>query len=98
MLSMVKQEWHGHIVAVLAGLLLPLSFSPFHYYPIAVISLALLFISWQDTSPKQAALRGFLFGLGFFGVGESWVYVAIHDFGNAGIPLGVFLTSLFVRF
>lgn len=98
MLSMVKQEWHGHIVAVLAGLLLPLSFSPFHYYPIAVISLALLFISWQDTSPKQAALRGFLFGLGFFGVGVSWVYVAIHDFGNAGIPLAVFLTSLFVSF
>ncbi len=33
-----------------------------------------------------------------FGVGVSWVYVAIHDFGYSGIPLAVFLTALFVAF
>jgi len=90
--------WQGNVIAVLAGMLLPLSFSPFHYYPIAVISLALLFVSWQGISAKKAALRGFLFGLGFFGVGVSWVYVAIHDFGSASMPLAVLLTALFVAF
>lgn len=98
---LIKQgyvTWRGAIIALIAGMLLPLSFSPFHYYPVAVISLALLFISWQGVTAKQAAFRGFLFGLGFFGVGVSWVYVAIHDFGNAGMPLAVLLTGLFVAF
>jgi apolipoprotein N-acyltransferase len=90
--------WWGKIIALIAGMLLPLSFAPFHYYPLAIISLALLFISWQGVSAAQAALRGFLFGLGFFGVGVSWVYVAIHDFGNASLPLAVLLTGLFVAF
>ena len=92
------QGWQGNFIALLAGVLLPLSFSPFHLYPIAVVSLALLFLCWQGTDPKQAAFRGFLFGLGMFGVGVSWVYVAIHDFGNASMPLAVLLTGLFVSF
>jgi apolipoprotein N-acyltransferase len=90
--------WRGDVIASLAGMLLPLSFSPFHYYPVAIISLTLLFASWQGISAKKAALRGFLFGLGFFGVGVSWVYVAIHDFGSASMPLAVLLTALFVAF
>lgn len=98
MLTIIKQGWRGHIVALLAGAILPLSFSPFHYYPVAVISLTLLFLCWQGVSAKQAALRGFLFGVGMFGVGVSWAYVAIHDFGNASILLAAFLTSLFVSF
>lgn len=101
MSAVMKQAfltWQGNVIVLLAGMLLPLSFSPFHYYPIAVISLVLLFVSWQGISAKQAALRGFLFGLGFFGVGVSWVYVAIHDFGSAGMPLAVLLTAVFVAF
>ena len=90
--------WRGNAIALLAGMLLPLSFSPFHYYPVAIISLALLFVCWQGVSAKQAALRGFLFGLGFFGVGVSWVYVAIHDFGSASMPLAALLTAVFVAF
>lgn len=90
--------WRGNSLAIMAGALLPLSFSPFHYYPIALISLALLFVCWQAVSAKQAALRGFLFGLGFFGVGVSWVYVAIHDFGSASMPLAALLTAVFVAF
>ena len=91
-------SWRGNFIALLAGRLLPLSFSPFHYYPAALISLTLLFVCWQGVSAKQAALRGFLFGLGFFGVGVSWVYVAIHDFGSAGMPLAALLTGVFVAF
>ena len=91
-------SWRGELTALLAGMLLPLSFSPFHYSVVALLSLTLLFVSWQGVSAKQAALRGFLFGLGFFGVGVSWVYVAIHDFGSASMPLAVLLTAVFVSF
>ncbi|RKZ96734.1 MAG: apolipoprotein N-acyltransferase [Gammaproteobacteria bacterium] len=93
-----KQGWQGHFIALLAGALLPLSFSPFHFYPVAVLSLTLLFLSWQAVSAKQAAIRGFLYGLGMYGVGVSWIYVAIHDFGNASILLAALLTGLFVAF
>jgi apolipoprotein N-acyltransferase len=57
-----------------------------------------LFLSLQGLTAKQAAVRGYLFGLGFFGVGISWVYVAIHDFGGSGILLAGSLTAVFVAF
>jgi len=95
---MLKSPVLGHVIALIAGALLPLSFSPFHYYPIAVLSLALLFVSWDNITPRLALLRGFLFGLGMFGVGISWIYVAIHDFGQANVLLAGFLTALFVSF
>ena len=41
---------------------------------------------------------GFLFGLGLFGVGVSWVYVAIHVFGYVPAPLAVVMTTAFVAF
>ncbi len=91
-------HWHGNIIALLAGMALPLAFAPFHYYPIAVISIMVLFLSWQGVTAKQAALRGYIFGLGLFGVGVSWVYVAIHDFGGAGVILAALLTAVFVAF
>lgn len=93
-----KSLWSGHIIVLIAGALLPLSFSPFHYYPVAILSLAILFLSWNNITSKQAALRGFLFGVGMFGVGISWIYVAIHDFGQANMFLAALLTSLFVSF
>jgi len=94
----MPKPWYGHLMALIAGALLPLSFSPFHYYPVAVLSLAVLFLSWNNTTAKQAALRGFFFGLGMFGVGISWIYVAIHDFGQANVFLAAFLTGIFVSF
>lgn len=91
-------SWQGTLIALLAGMALPLAFSPFYLYPLAVLSLSLLFLSWNNVSAKYAAWRGFCFGLGFFGVGVSWVYVAIHDFGHASVLLAALLTTLFVAF
>jgi apolipoprotein N-acyltransferase len=84
------------LLALLAGALLPLAFAPLSFFPLAVLAPALLFLLWLDVTPRRALWRGFLFGLGQFGVGVSWVYVAIHDFGHSGVPLAVFLTALFV--
>ena len=101
MKTSVFQGWlgqKGNAVALIAGAILPLSFSPFHFYPLAIVSLVLLFASWQNMSARQAAWRGFLFGIGMFGVGVSWIYVAIHDFGQASVFLAGLLTALFVCF
>ena len=80
----------------LAGASLPLAFAPFNFFLLAYFAPLVLFYYWSAASPKRAALMGFLFGLGLFGVGVSWVYVAIHVFGYAAVPLAVLLTSAFV--
>jgi len=84
------------LLAAIAGALLPLAFAPVNLFFIAVLSPALAFVSWHGVRPTVAARRGFLFGLGLFGVGVSWVYVAIHVYGFTGAPLAALLTFLFV--
>ena len=36
-----------------------------------------------------------VFGCGLYGVGASWVYVSIHDYGHASVALASLLTGLF---
>jgi apolipoprotein N-acyltransferase len=57
-----------------------------------------LFAAWLNISAKRAALRGYLFGLGAFGSGVSWVYISMHDFGGAGVFGSSMLTALFAAF
>ena len=88
----------GDAAVLVGGLLLPLSFAPFGLWPIAFVSIALLFLAWLDSSPKQAFWRGWLFGIGMFGFGVSWVHISMHYFGGVSIPLSIFLTVIFVFF
>jgi len=80
----------------LAGIFLTLSFAPFNYAYFALAALLFLFASWLHAAPWHAALRGFLFGLGAFGSGVSWVFISIHEFGGASLPASFALTCLFV--
>ncbi|RLA19784.1 MAG: apolipoprotein N-acyltransferase [Gammaproteobacteria bacterium] len=82
-------------IALFAGALLPLAFSPYDFIPLAFISLALLFYCWLDTtaSGKRLFLRGFLFGVGLFGFGISWIFVSIHQYGGASILVASIMTA-----
>jgi apolipoprotein N-acyltransferase len=84
------------LLAFAAGALVPLSFSPVDFWPVALLSTAVLYVLLSGTEARRAALIGWCFGFGLFGVGASWVYVSIHDFGNAPPLLAGFLTLLFV--
>lgn len=84
------------MAALGAGAALPLAFAPFDLFPLAFLVPALLFHLWRDGSAARAAWRGFLFGLGMFGVGVSWVYVSLHNFGHMPAPLAALATFLFV--
>ena len=75
---------------------MPLAFSPFDLFPIAILAPAVLFWLWREGSAARAAWRGLLFGVGMFGVGVSWVFVSMHNFGNMPAPLAAFATLLFV--
>ncbi len=84
--------------ALLAGLLFTLAFAPFEQSYLAIAALTVLFYTWQGAAAKRAAIRGYLFGLALYGLGVSWVYVSIHDFGGANILVASLLTLLFCGF
>lgn len=84
------------MLAVCSGLVLPLAFAPTEWWPVAVLTLALLYGLIQSSSPRQACFLGWLFGLGYFGIGVHWIYHSLHLFGAAVAPLAAFLTLVFV--
>ncbi|GAB6140032.1 apolipoprotein N-acyltransferase [Methylosoma difficile] len=90
-------KWINGLLVV-AGVLFTLAFAPFDFAYFAPLSLSLLFAAWRNTSPLQAAWRGYCFGLGMFGLGVSWVYVSIHDFGGASMAVAVLMSAVFCAF
>ncbi len=73
----------GHLLALLAGGLACLAFAPWQVWPLGLLSIGLWLRGLLDLNPAQAALRGWWYGFGLFGVGTSWIYYSIHDYGYA---------------
>ncbi len=86
----------GDLLALVAGTLVPLAFAPFGFFPVAPLSLAVLIACWLGMRPKRAFIRGWLFGVGQFGVGASWIYISIERYGNALPFIAPVVTVLFV--
>lgn len=86
------------LAACLCGALVPLGFAPFGWYPLPVLALALLVVLLWHAGPRRALWLGWLFGLGEFGIGVSWVHISIHEYGNASLALSVFTMLLLVMY
>jgi apolipoprotein N-acyltransferase len=71
------------LAALVGGVVHALSFAPFDRPALQLAALATLIgtAQWQP-SWRGAAAAGFAFGLGWFGVGVSWVYISMHDYGQ----------------
>ena len=91
------RRWRGDLLALGTGLALPLAFSPFHLWYLAPLCMAGLFLAWLPAGPRRAAWRGWLHGVGAFGLGVSWI---VHSFQFSNIAFGValVLTVGFVAF
>jgi len=81
----------GRWLAALLGASLPLAFAPFHVFPVALVLPALLFMLWEDQTPREAAWRSFIFGFAAFAVGTYWLYISIHGFGGAPVAIAALL-------
>lgn len=94
----MKIFWFKKLLAIFAGACMTLSYAPFNYWPMSFFCFAI--IIWlvkptdENTTVKKSAQLGFCFGLGWFGVGISWVHVAIADFG--GLPLIISLLLMLI--
>ncbi|MDX1676997.1 apolipoprotein N-acyltransferase [Arsukibacterium sp.] len=82
-----------------AGALNTLAFTPFTLWWLPFFTLALLVIAIHHARHwRQALLAGFCFGLGWFGVGISWVHVSIDQFGGLPLIASLGLMALLVAY
>ena len=85
------------LAALAAGAALPLALAPFHIWPLLLASTAALYLVLRRTDTvREAFWHGWLFGVGKYGAGASWIYVAIHVYGAAPPPLAAALVAVFV--
>jgi len=75
------------LAAAAAGALSVAGFAPMAAFPVPILALCVLQLLWGTTTPRAAFLAGFVFGAALFGVGASWVYISLHDFGAMPAPL-----------
>ena len=84
------------VIALLGGALFSLSLSPVGFWPLAFASPVVLYVATQKGSVRRTIVRFYLYNAGLFGVGVSWIFFSINDYGNASVPLSGMLVLLFV--
>ena len=85
-----------YFLALFFGAISPLGFAPYDIWPLVFISISGLIYLINSKKSKNYFLMGFFFGIGFWGVGVSWVYVSIYYHGNQGFIGSFLITSLFI--
>jgi apolipoprotein N-acyltransferase len=87
------------LAALLLGAATVFGFAPFGLWALPPLTLAGLFVLWQHAqSPRRAFMLGFAFGIGLFGAGVSWVYVALATFGDMPAVLAAIGTAGFCAY
>ena len=88
----------GLLLAALAGGLMPLAYAPFGLWPLALVALAgLLWLAMPGTA-RQAAARGYAFGLAWFGGGVHWIFVSCYRYGNMDVASAAITTAALVAY
>lgn len=86
----------GHGLALISGAALTLAFAPFSIWIIAIASIGIFNLLLMGAGRARSFALAFSFGIGLFGTGTSWVFVSIHQYGQASVALAAGLTAVFV--
>lgn len=82
--------------AALAGVGITLAMAPFELFPLSLLSLAVLAgLLAGAVRARDGFALGFAWGMGAFGTGVSWLYVALARYGGVPVPLAVLAIALF---
>ncbi|ODS22535.1 apolipoprotein N-acyltransferase [Candidatus Endobugula sertula] len=96
---MLQHRQLSLLACLIAGALTPLSLSPFNLWLIGLLSLALFaIILSRCPSAKTSLLAAYIFAIGYYGTGVSWVFVSIYYFGSTSFILAIIMTILFILF
>ncbi|NYT41066.1 apolipoprotein N-acyltransferase [Sphingomonas sp. R-74633] len=83
------------LVALLAGFLSATGFAPLDLWPVTLACLAvLLHLTWHAPSLRSALLRGWVFGVGHFTLGNNWIQHAFDYQDKMPPVLGYFAVVL----
>lgn len=81
----------------IAGGIATLAFAPNRVAWLAIVSVAMLFHSLRTAStPRQASLRAYVYGLGLFGFGLYWLQIVVYDHGALPHIVAWLITLLFI--
>ena len=73
------------LLALAAGGLTVFAFAPFHFWPLQILALGLLFLLILRAPSVRAAMQlGWAFGFASIAAGTYWLYISMHDVG--GLP------------
>lgn len=84
------------VLAPVGGALLPFAYAPYGCWPLGLLLPAVLLWLIDGERPRRAALLGGLFGIGVYGHGIWWIYVSLHQYGNAPPAFAALATFLVV--
>lgn len=84
------------ILWILAGVMQTFTLAPWRFWYFAPLSILLMLSLSRGLDARALRRRGWLFGVGLFGSGVSWVYVSIATYGSTSVAISLFLTALFI--
>jgi apolipoprotein N-acyltransferase len=85
--------------AAILGIAHALAFAPWELPWLQWLSLSALFALLLGVDrARDAALCGFAFGLGWFGLGISWVFISMHVYGEMPAVLAAAATAAFCSY
>jgi apolipoprotein N-acyltransferase len=82
------------VLAAAAGGLQALSFAPWEFWWLQLLSVGALVALLADASPRAAALRAWAFGFGWLAAGLWWLYISLHVYGFLPAWLSVAAVAL----
>ncbi len=83
------------LLALFAGALNVFTFAPVGWWPLQIITLALLFhLILQAPSIKSAWLTGWSYGFAWSACGVYWLYISMHQYGGMPAAMAALAVAL----